>query len=471
MGVHGDLTILNFWKCSARVKFQTFTAYAASARAIIFGHSCRMKARAIDRTCLWFAKAFLRSCPKWSTVRVQYFSSAALRKVLLLHWISLDWCSCSLAASVWPSILWQVPWKPCTGQWWPRLRSGDVLSRGPWRWKHVAGWWRTYADFILVFGSLFCLLFRKYRGTFSSNMRCRWKSVGERGMGCFLVYFVSARLFKSWCVGSFPVFWKLPHLDLPLAVREIRRSMSQSGLSQLRPGSDSDTASTARIQPKYSPQILELCFVVLLASAMFAWCHYFLDFAEVLLHYDLVSYSYVWILTHTGWAGIVENCLICSVRVVKWFVNVCDLFALSCYSFRNFIWVFGPGHQEKKSCCQSGFSLIRFAVSKMVWGKMFVPNGDSKGPGSWQGQIGALNRCLQTRRGHILCQGCMPRLMEKWLCLVFAMICCQKLRRDRSAAWGMHRCEALPEEAQELLRSLGPMLCDLCHSVVLFVVM
>ena len=46
--------------------------------------------------------------------------------------------------------------------------------------------------------------------------------------------------------------------------------MSQSGLSQLRPGSDSDTASTARIQPKYSPQILQLCCVALLASAMFA---------------------------------------------------------------------------------------------------------------------------------------------------------------------------------------------------------
>ena len=55
-----------------------------------------------------------------------------------------------------------------------------------------------------------------------------------------------------------------------LAVGEIWRSMSQSGLSQLRPGSDSDTASTARIQPKYSPQILQLCFVALLASAMFA---------------------------------------------------------------------------------------------------------------------------------------------------------------------------------------------------------
>ena len=30
--------------------------------------------------------------------------------------------------------------------------------------------------------------------------------------------------------------------------------------------------------------------------------------------------------------------------------------------------------------------------------------------------------------------------------------------------------EALPEEAQELLRSLGPMLCDLCHSVLCVVI-
>lgn len=52
--------------------------------------------------------------------------------------------------------------------------------------------------------------------------------------------------------------------------------MSQSGLSQLRPGSDSDTASTARIQPKYSPQILQLCCVALLASAMFADIVFFL---------------------------------------------------------------------------------------------------------------------------------------------------------------------------------------------------
>jgi len=134
----------------------------------------------------------------------------------------------------------------------------------------------TAAEFILVFGSVFCLLFRKYRGTFSSNMQCRWKSLGERGMGCFLVYFVSARLFKSWCVGIIPCILKIIYVDLLLAVGEIWRSMSQSGLSQLRPGSDSDTASTARIQPKYSPQILQLCCVALLASAMFADIVFFL---------------------------------------------------------------------------------------------------------------------------------------------------------------------------------------------------
>ncbi len=52
----------------------------------------------------------------------------------------------------------------------------------------------------------------------------------------------------------------LPELSVG-SEREIWRSRSQSGLSQLRPGSDSDTASTARIQPKYSSQILELSFV------------------------------------------------------------------------------------------------------------------------------------------------------------------------------------------------------------------
>ena len=76
----------------------------------------------------------------------------------------------------------------------------------------------------------------------------------------------------------------LPELSVG-SEREIWRSRSQSGLSQLRPGSDSDTASTARIQPKYSSQILELCFV-LLASAMFADVISFL----VLLHYEPVSY-------------------------------------------------------------------------------------------------------------------------------------------------------------------------------------
>lgn len=51
------------------------------------------------------------------------------------------------------------------------------------------------------------------------------------------------------------------------------------------------------------------------------------------------------------------------------------------------------------------------------------------------------------------------------------------LSQKRGETMGFYCCcvrvasiEALPEEAQELLRSLGPMLCDLCHSVLCVVI-